>query len=340
MPRLTARSLLARSSTFVSAAFLTSAAAFARPVEQSALPVGSDMVLTLDNDDVIKGRILSTTADAAVIEHPVLGAVTIPLARISVATVTSSPEEAKQVAAEAAKAVAPPPPPPATPEEAKLTFWEGWKGSVELGLSGSDGNTETFSGRGGFRLERLTDEMESRFTGSYSYATDNGEKSRSRGELFFRNDWSFKDSPWGFFAQGRAEYDEFQDWNWRLSAFAGPTYTLIRNDTTLLRLRAGAGVTQELGGSDDDLVPEALFGVDFSHKFTEHQSLFVNYEYLPSFENFTDYRMVTRAGYEIMIDPDSGLSLRLGLENRYDSDPASGQKKSDLDYFALLAWNF
>ncbi|MBL8745290.1 MAG: DUF481 domain-containing protein [Phycisphaerae bacterium] len=322
------------------AASLVCAAAWGRPVEPSALPIGADVVLTLDNDDVIKGKVLSTTADSAVIEHPVFGQVNVALARIKASAVTSNPEEARHVAAEAAKAVAPPPPPTPIPEEAKLSFWEGWKGQLEAGVNGSDGNSETLNARAGLSLKRTTDAMDTLVAANYNYATDSGEKSKSRGELFVRNDWFFKDSPWGFFAQAKIEYDEFQDWDYRASAFAGPTYTVIKNDRTTFILRAGAGVSREFGGGENDFIPEALAGFDFAHKFTEYQSVFVNYEYLPSLKDFPEYRMNTKAGYQIVVDPSSNLLLKLGIEDRYDSNPGDGRRKNDLDYFALLAWTF
>lgn len=340
MRRTSSRNKMGVTGTIVLVAGLACASAFARPVAPAALPAGADVVLTLDNDDVIKGKVISTTADAALIEHPVFGQISVALARIKASAITSTVEEAKQVAAEQAKAVAPPPPPTPIPDEAKLSFWEGWKGQVEAGINGSDGNTETLNARAGIALKRTTDLMETLAAATYNYATDAGEKTKSRGELFVRNDWFFKDSPWGFFAQGRAEYDEFQDWDYRLSAFAGPTYTVVKNDKTTFILRAGAGISREFGGSENDIVPEALAGFDFTHKFTDNQSVFVNYEYLPSLKDFPEYRMVTKAGYQITVDPSTKMVLKLGVEDRYDSDPGDGRKKNDIDYFALLAWNF
>lgn len=314
--------------------------AMARPVSPAELPSGADVVLTLENDDVIKGRVISTTAETATIEHAVLGMINVTLVQVKAAVVTRTIEEAKHIAAAQAKAVAPPPPPTPIPEEAKLSFWEGWTGQVEAGINGSDGNTETLNARAGVSVRRTTDAMETLASATYTYATDAGEKSKSRGELFVRNDWFFRDSPWGFFAQGRAEYDEFQDWEWRLSAFAGPTYTVLKNDRTTLILRAGAGISREFGGMDNDIIPEALAGFDFAHKFTDHQSIFVNYEYLPSLKDFPEYRMNTKAGYQITVDPETKMVLKLGIEDRYDSDPGDGRKKNDIDYFALLAWSF
>jgi putative salt-induced outer membrane protein YdiY len=332
------RATLGHSAVTVLILALTHSAALA--VDPSALPPGSDVVLTLDNNDVIKGRVLSLAGDSALIEHPVLGQVNLPLARIKSAVVTETAEEAAHKAADAAKAVAPPPPPPPIPEEARLSFWEGWKGTAELGINGSDGNSETLSARGGLSFKRATDEMETLAVLSYLYATNDGEKSKSRGEFFIRNDWLFKDSPWGFFAQGRLEFDEFQDWKWRASAFAGPSYTVVKNERTTFRVRGGAGVTREFGGSRNDIIPEALAGFDFAHKFDDRQSIFVNYEFLPNLKDTSDYRMNTKAGYEILVDPSSNMTFRLGLEDRYDSDPGSGRKKNDIEYFALLAWTF
>ncbi len=42
------------------------------------------------------------------------------------------------------------------------SFFEGWRGSVEFGASGSDGNTDAFSGRVGIAAARLAELMETR----------------------------------------------------------------------------------------------------------------------------------------------------------------------------------
>lgn len=316
-------------------------AALARQVDPAFLAPGNDYLFTLDNGDILKARVVSLAADSLTIEHPVLGSVTLPLARVSSAAPGPSAAQVEAAAdkvkkeAEAAAAV-----PPPIQEEAKLSFFQGWKSSVQAGINGADGNTENLSARIGFATARLTDEMESRFDLTYTYATSDGEKSASRGEANYRNDWLFKDSPWGFFVQGKAEYDEFQDWDWRLSAFAGPSYTVVKNETTTFRLRAGAGISREFGGSENHIVPEALAGFDFAHKFTDRQSIFINYEYLPSLDDFPAYRMITKAGYEIVVDPTNNISLKLGAEDFYDSSPGEGRKRNDIQYFALIAWAF
>lgn len=234
--------------------------------------------------------------------------------------------------------VVPPPPPPPPPPE---SFLEGWKGKVELGLNGTDGNSETLNLRAGAEAKRVTATAETKLTLTYAYATDDGQTSKNRLEFEGRQDWLFAEgSPWGFFLIGRYEYDDFQDWDYRLSGFAGPSYTFIKSEATLLRGRVGAGATREFGSSRNEVIPEGLVGVDVEHKLDERQSLFATLEYLPSFDDAPNYRLVGKAGYEILLDPESAMSLKLGATDKYNSSPGAGFKKNDVEYFLTIGFNF
>ncbi len=229
---------------------------------------------------------------------------------------------------------------PPLPVETETPFFKAWSGSVLFGLNGSDGNSENLSVRAGFNAERKTDAMHTKFWANYTYATDDGNKSESKGELGGRNDWFIKDTPWLVFVDGLIEYDEFQSWNWRLSAHGGIGYAFIRNDETTLIGRVGAGFNQTLGGPDEEFTPEGLLGVDFSHQITERQKIYANVDYYPSFRSFPDYRLWARAGWEIIIDPEASLTLKVGVEDKYNSNPGENIKKNDIDYFVLLGWSF
>lgn len=230
----------------------------------------------------------------------------------------------------------PTPPDPAEPTR----FSEGWDFSVEAGLNGSTGNTERVSFRGGVGAERLTKTMETRLGFVYQYARDDGEATEHRASLDGRNDWLFHDSPWRLFALARFEYDQFQDWNTRLSGFIGPGYELIDNDRTLLLLRAGIGGNYRWGGDDEGFTPEALIGADFTHQISERQKIFLTGEVYPNLEDGGEFRALARGGWEILVDPEMDMTLKLGFEDRYDSNPGSGAKENDLDYFLALVFKF
>lgn len=314
----------------------------------------------LASGEILSGKVLSADGKTVRFLHPVLGELSLSAGQVTVlpkdaaaraaalknAPAVMTPEEI--AAANPASAQVNPNPAPAAaaaPAAAKPkdpeSFWEGWKGTVDLGLNGSAGNSETLSLRGAVGLKRVTEPMETAVNFSYIYATDDGKATKSRAEASIRNDWLFKDSPWGFFAQGKFEFDDFQSWLYRVSAFAGPSYTFIKNDATLLRGRIGFGLSREIMRNAENAInPEALAGLDFEHKLNDRTKIFANVDYLPSLKRFTTFRIDSKAGLEILLDKDSGMNFKLGAADRYQSNPGPGAKRNDIDYFATLGWSF
>ncbi len=328
----------------ISAALLVAVAATAN---------ASDSQIRLASGETLTVTIVELTATHLRCTHPVLGEILIPRDQVVIvapaevaATAEAAAVSSTDAAAQPAEAPAETPADSPVPEEPlvpapKFSFWNGWKRTVDLGVIGSDGNSETFGARGAVGAARKTDYMETTVGLSYVYNTDNGEKSKSRGELTARNDWLFgKESRWGFFAEGKVEYDEFQDWDWRLSGFIGPSYAFVRNDKTLLRGRVGVGGSYELGSEDNGFEPELLLGLDFEHAFNDRNKVFATVEYLPSLSEFPDYRVNSKAGWEILVDEKSGANLKLGVIDRYDSDPGDSYKNNDIEYFITLGWSF
>ncbi|MBI1189889.1 MAG: DUF481 domain-containing protein [Tepidisphaera sp.] len=322
-----------------------------------AAPARADDFIQLSTGEVLKGKILSQTDTEIRFQHPVLGewvfqknAVTILPGPPAAAAAPAAPAAPAQPAAPGAPAAAPapaavppaPPAPPAPPPKPPEpdSFWDGWKHSVDAGISGANGNSENLNIRGGIKVKRTVEAMETAADAGYIYNSSDGKKDKSRFEANARNDWFFKDSNWGLFVLGKAEYDEFQDWDYRLSASAGPSYTFIKDDQTLLRGRIGAGISKEFGGQNNDIMPEGYLGFDFEHKFTDRQSVYVSGDYLPSFKNISNYRLNGKAGYKIIVDPETKMNLQLGVADRYDSNPGGGAKKNDVEYFVTIGWEF
>lgn len=334
------RSMRVISSILVSAALTASASGQTSDTTEVRLSSG----------ETIRVTIIESTDTHLRCLHPVLGEISIPHAQATIivpqaldapAGAPASDPPPSDLAADAGEADAALGTEIATPPPSKLSFWNGWKRTVDLGILGSEGNTESFGARAALGAQRKTDDMETTVGLSYVYSSNDGEKTKSRGELAARNEWLYgKDSRWGFFAEAKLEYDEFQDWDWRLSGFVGPSYAFIRNDKTLLRGRVGAGGTYEIGGEDDGFEPALLFGVDFEHQLNERNKLFASAEYLPSLSDFPEYRANAKAGWEILVDEATNMNLKLGIVDRYDSDPGPGIEKNDIEYFVTLGWAF
>jgi len=226
-----------------------------------------------------------------------------------------------------------------TADEPKSLF-EGWTGSVALGFNGATGNTERFNIRGEIAGTRDTKRMTTTAKSYYTYATDDGTASESRFFLGARNDWKLENDRWFVFGEGSAEFDDFQDWDWRLAGAGGGGYHFIRNEKTTLSGRIGAGLSKKIGGDDTAIRPEALVGADLAHQLTERQKITAGATLYPDLSDAGEFRLVSNAAWEILVDPEVNMSLRLGVEDRYDTMPGDGFKKNDFSYFAMLVWEF
>jgi putative salt-induced outer membrane protein YdiY len=326
---------------FVGSALIagTSLAQETAPATPAAPPVAADnqTLVTLTNGDIIKG-VLVSDGDPVIIDHSILGRVSFP--RSAVASVsTMSMDDAGKATAAAAEAAAKFPPPPPAPDPD--SFFKGWKGLIEGGVNGASGNTEELSARFGIGATRETSKMKTALSLSYNYGTNDGEKSKDNGRFDARNDWLPQgDSKWRPFVQGAVEYDTFQDWDWRASGYAGLGYELIKTDKILLLPRFGIGASKEFGGEDNKIHPEALLGADFAWTIDDRSKFFISADTYWLLDELPAYRAFIKAGYEIVMDEKTGMLLKLGIEDRYDSTPGEGKNRNDLNYFALIAIPF
>ena len=82
----------------------------------------------------------------------------------------------------------------------------------------------------------------------------------------------------GPFAQAALDYDTFQDWDYRWSGYGGVGDEWVKTDKLFVLPRAGLGLTQEIGGSDNKIHPEALLGLDAEDKINEPSKFYFNGE--------------------------------------------------------------
>ena len=214
-----------------------------------------------------------------------------------------------------------------------------WKGGFELGLDGTEGNSQTLNFRLGLNVKRSVPESALTLDLDYRKNTTEAEETAHRAFLDWRYERLFPESPWTCFVHGTVDYDEFKAFDLRVTADLGLGYQLIKTKTTTLVARAGGGFSHEIGGTDESWVPEAVFGLDFEHQLSQRQKLTFSTEYTPDVTDIGDFRLTSRAGWEVLVDQEMNLSLKLSVLNRYDSTPG-GAKPNDLDYSAVLLWKF
>ncbi len=213
-----------------------------------------------------------------------------------------------------------------------------WDGSVELGLSGSAGNTDTSTISSGAKLKRKTELHSWGLAIKYTRSYDNSVQTRHNALGNLNYERLFQESPYTLFAKSGMEYDEFKAFNVRLTGNAGIGYRLIKRENAKLTFRTGAGFSREFGGPDDSWVPEGVFGTELEWKPTARQKISGEVEYFPDYSEFGEFRMVATAGWEFILDEAANHSLKLGATDRYDSTP-NGRRPNDIDYSLLLIYN-
>ena len=221
-----------------------------------------------------------------------------------------------------------------TPEGKKI-----WERSVELGIDGSDGNSNTFNIRFGADMKRKTELEKFKFDFDYYKAESNREETANQAFLDLRYERQLRQSRLNWFLNGNIEHDAFKIYDLRLTINTGAGYRLIHEEKSTLTVRFGAGASHEIGGPEPVYIPELVYGVELDHQLTERQKIGFHCDYFPDVSDFRRYRIDAKASWQVLLDQASNLSLKLSAHDRYDAT-AYEISPNDLDYSAVLLWEF
>jgi putative salt-induced outer membrane protein YdiY len=278
----------------------------------SAAPAGAnEPTLKLVNGDELYGEIVSQDARETVLDHPVLGRLVIPDEMIE--------HE-----------------PPEPPGVFGTSLLQGWHKTLSAGITGSQGNSDQNSVLLSLDLGRETETLRWHVDGEYKIASDEGERSDHFANLHARRDWLLADSRWFVFGGGQWQYDEFEPWEHRVQAFAGPGYHILREKTLELDGLFGPVATYEFGDRNT-FRPEVVFGGELRWRYRDgHDLALKNYFYQQV--DAAEFRNVTDLAWTMRIANLEHLSLSLGFRNEYDSD--ADEDRKNLKYYTTLGYDF
>lgn len=221
-------------------------------------------------------------------------------------------------------------------------YWFGpapWDIGVELGLNGTEGINNALSMRTGGHIRRKTKLWKLDSSLFYNKNTANNIETQNNALLDVRLDRIMHESPWSLFFLHQTLYDEFRAFDLRVSVSGGLGYECSCHEAIDFIARFGAGTSREFGGPDNQWAPEAQFGLEYAHQLTKMQRLAAKVDYFPQWDDFTQFRVIADAGWEIALDQPRNLSLKFSAVDRYDSTP-NGTQPNELNYAALLMWGF
>ncbi len=315
-----------------------------------------EVVITLDSGEILKGPLIEETAEFYKLDHVILGEITIPIIRVELleyveAGIGNEPENMPQPIvppADPEPVVIPHDEPEQEAEEKKTAEAKQepkpevkpiWSGSLEMGVNGSEGNTQMQRGRVVLDAKRKTERETLDLRIRYQAAQTNSETSENRLFARAKNEWATSKARWRLFLEGSAERDEFRDFDWRVTGNAGYAYEWIKNDATNLTFRAGLGGSTEFGSPNDELDPEGTLAYELRHKINKQMSLTSNGEVILDLRETGEYRTRITAAIDTNLDESGAWKLRIGIEDRYESNTTRA-KKNDFDYFVSLVYRF
>jgi|SRR5579884_1018691 len=214
------------------------------------------------------------------------------------------------------------------------TLWSLWTGAADLGFSLARGNANTATLTTSGTAVRATkeDKIQATFTSIYSSsAPAEGAASVTtanarRGEVTYDRNLSSRTF---LFGDLDLEYDQFQGLNFRLAPSAGAGYHLIKNDKTLLDLRAGAALDREWFIKDvTNTYGEAVVAEEFNHKFTAKTTVHEALSFFPNVTSTGNYRM--NFDTTAVTAFRKWLGWQFTVSDRLLSNPLPGLKKNDL----------
>lgn len=274
--------------------------------------------INLINGDTINGVIIKHEQGLITISHAVLGTFTIEESQVKPTKPAAAVKEDSGVFA-----------------SGYLTDWER---SAEVGVNGSEGNSQNMDAHIG--LSAKFENNVKRWNISSAYNTSSSDKRTSRSDFHaqFTRDFLLPDLPHFYFLRGRYDWDEFEDWDYRVDLSGGIGSQLIKTESWSLIGRTGLGFSKEFGGDNTGWVPEALLGLDNQWTIAEHQSVELNTTFYPSLEELGEFRNISEFNWNIGLADINNLNLKLGLVNNYDSMSSADSKKNDFKYRLLLVF--
>jgi putative salt-induced outer membrane protein YdiY len=217
-----------------------------------------------------------------------------------------------------------------------------WESSASLGLSLTRGNSETLVVNGAVTADRKTDNdaLHLGVQGNYGETEIDGEDVTTTKDVKAVGQYNrdITDRLYWLVATSIL-YDKIAGIDYRWTVGPGLGAYLIKNDSTTLGVDVGPTyIREKLADGTEDDIASLRVGERFDHNLSETAKIWQAAEYLADFDDFGAYLFNAEVGVEAVLK--AALSLRVVLQDRYDSKPLPGLEKNDLALITSLVYKF
>jgi putative salt-induced outer membrane protein YdiY len=216
-----------------------------------------------------------------------------------------------------------------------------WTGRLELGLTGTDGNSDRFTFVGRSEGVRDAEATRLRLFALGFYAEDEGVRSQNEFKGGGRYEWKFSDL-WSAYTSAELEHDEFEALDLRSTIVFGIGYQALKSPRQMLMTRLGLGYQYETFDVAEDKDEAILdLGYEYELKIKKWAKLRQDTTYHSALENpVRGYRIIANSSAEIPLASNDAWKLRLGVKHEYDDAPLPGIDRLDTTYFLNLAYDW
>jgi putative salt-induced outer membrane protein len=213
----------------------------------------------------------------------------------------------------------------------------GWVSTAALGVTISKGNTDNELFTGNILTSRKWDANELDLGVDGQYGETSGEMTSGNIRGFGQFNRLFDERLFGLL-RVEAMNDAIADIDYRLTVSPGLGYYLIKSTNQFLRVEAGPGfIWEQLGGEEDSYITLRL-AERYERTLNANVKLWQSLEYLPEISDFGNYILNAEIGIDSALT--KKISLRLYVQDTFDSEPAPGRDKNDVKIVAQLAYKF
>ncbi|MGH7943834.1 MAG: DUF481 domain-containing protein [Opitutaceae bacterium] len=215
-----------------------------------------------------------------------------------------------------------------------------WAYEASVDVSGKTGNSEQVGTAGEVRATLKTNQDTLQFYSAYNRQVSDGTKSADqfKAGVDYQNNFAGRKS---WYVRDEGGFDRVKDIELYNVAAAGLGFDIVKELKRTLTGRFGLSFRYE--SYRDPFTPDVKSaGLDIgfnSDMEFGNSKLVTRVAYVPSFEDFANYRLTHESYYQIPL-AHPAWKLRLGVSNDYNSQPPAGVEKLDTAYFTrfVLSW--
>jgi hypothetical protein len=215
-----------------------------------------------------------------------------------------------------------------------------WAYEASVDIAGKTGNREQIGTAGEVRATLRTAQDTLQFYSAYNRQVSDGAKSADqfKAGVDYQNNFSGR---YSWYLRDEGGFDRVKDVELYNVAAAGVGFDIVKEPKRILTGRAGLSFRYEgyKSPATADVKSAGLdFGLNSDMEFG-NSKLVTRVAYVPTFEDFANYRLTHESYYQIPL-AHPNWKLRIGVSNDYNSKPPRGVEKLDTAYFTRLVLNW